>query len=40
MKLFFLVRDKAGSKVLPLLMNLDPDLDEIVKTKLKGGDHA
>jgi hypothetical protein len=31
-----LVLDKVGVEVLPLLMNLDPDLDKIVKEKLKG----
>ena len=35
-KLFFLVLDKAGSTVLPKLMGLDPDLDIIIRAKLKG----
>jgi hypothetical protein len=30
-----MVLDKAGSTLLPLLTGLDPDLDEIVKEKLK-----
>lgn len=34
-KLFELVLDKAGSTVLPLLTGLDPDLEEIIKEKLK-----
>ena len=35
-KLFNLVLEKAGTEVLPLLIGLDPDLDKIVKEKLKG----
>ena len=35
-KILGLVMEKAGSKLLPLLMGLDPDLDRIVTDKLKG----
>ena len=35
-KMFQLTLEKAGSKVLPKLIGLDPHLDEIVKQKLKG----
>jgi hypothetical protein len=35
-KLFDLVLDKGGSKLLPLLMGIDPKLDTIVANKLKG----
>lgn len=37
-KLFELALDKGGSKLLPLLMGLDPDLDAIIKEKLKEGE--
>jgi len=35
-KYFFLLLERCGSEVLPLMLSHDPDLDEIIKEKLKG----